>query len=191
MKRIITILVLAAACTSAFAQKAPQSTSYSSLKNNYKASDYVKSDVDPYSVFWIGLESFGAPGTGQLIMKETGRGWAFLGTSVVLGAVSGTLTQNVVNMIEKDANGKWNIPEAKQDKARGYLIAVGGLMLAQVGVSIWSCIDAVKIAKVKNQYYQDAAGKHAFSATVYPSIDLAQTGTTVVPTAGMTLAVKF
>ena len=191
MKRILTIIVLATACTSVFAQRIPQSASYSELKNYYKASDYVKSDVDPYSVFWIGLESFGAPGTGQLIMKETGRGWAFLGTSVVLGAVSGTLTQNVVNMIEKDANGKWNIPEAKQDKARGYLTAVGGLMLAQVGVSIWSCIDAVKIAKVKNQYYQDTKGKHAFSASVYPSIDLAQTGTSVVPTAGMTFAVRF
>ena len=191
MKRIITLLVLAAACTSAFAQKAPQSASYSELKNYYKASNYVKSDVDPYSVFWIGLESFGAPGTGQLIMKETGRGWAFLGTSIALGAVQSVLTQNVVDLIEKGADGKWSIPEANKDKARGYLAAVGGLMVAQLGLDIWSCIDAVKIAKVKNQYYQDAKGKHAFSATVYPSIDLAQTGTSVVPTAGMTFAVRF
>ena len=188
MKRIVTLLVLAVACTSAFAQK---SASYSSLKNYYKASDYVKSDVDPYSVFWIGLESFGAPGTGQLIMKETGRGWAFLGTSVALSAVSSPMAQKVVNLMEKDADGKWNIPEANKGKAGGYLAAVGGLILAQIGVSIWSCVDAVKIAKVKNQYYQDAAGKHAFSATVYPSIDLAQTGTSVVPTAGMTLSVRF
>ena len=41
MKRILTIIVLAAACTSAFAQKAPQSSSYSELKNFYNASDYV------------------------------------------------------------------------------------------------------------------------------------------------------
>ena len=191
MKRILTIIVLAAACTSAFAQKAPQSSSYSELKNYYNASDYVKSDVDPYSLFWIGLESLGAPGTGQLIMKETGRGWAFLGASVALGATQSIFAQNVVDLIEKDANGKWVIPDANKDKARNYLAAVGGVMVAQLGLRIWSCIDAVKIAKVKNQYYQDTKGKHAFSATVYPSVDLAQTGTSVVPTAGMTFAVRF
>ena len=191
MKRILTILVLAAACTSAFAQKGPQSASYSELKNYYKASDYVKSDVDPYSVFWIGLESFGAPGTGQLIMKETGRGWAFLGASVVLSGTSRTLLQGVLALAEKDADGKWDIPEADRSKALGYFAAIGGLMAAQLGLDIWSCIDAVNIAKVKNQYYQDTKGKHAFSATAYPSIDLARTGTSVVPVAGMTLAVSF
>ena len=154
MKRILTIIVLAAACTSAFAQKAPQSSSYSELKNFYNASDYVKSDVDPYSVFWIGLESFGAPGTGQLIMKETGRGWAFLGASVALGATQSIFAQNVVDLIEKDANGKWSISDANKDKARNYLAAVGGVMVAQLGLSIWSCIDAVKIAKVKVESIQ-------------------------------------
>lgn len=191
MKRIITLLVLAAACTSVFAQKAPRSASYSELKNYYKASNYVKSNADPYSVFWIGLESLGAPGTGQLIMKETGRGWAFLGTSVALGAVQSNFAQKFFDLMEKDSNGKWDIPEANKEKADNYLAAIGGVVLAQLGVSIWSCIDAVKIAKVKNQYYQDTKGKHAFSATVYPSVDLAQTGTSVVPTAGMTLSVKF
>lgn len=191
MKRILTIIVLAATCTSAFAQKAPQSSSYSELKNFYNASDYVKSDVDPYSVFWIGLESLGVPGSGQLIMKETGRGWAFLGTSVALGAAQSICAQNVVDLIEKDANGKWSISDANKDKARNYLAAVGGVMVAQLGLSIWSCIDAVKIAKVKNQYYQDTKRKHALSATVSPSVDLVQTGTSVIPTAGMTFAVRF
>lgn len=191
MKRILTIIVLATACTSVFAQRIPQSASYSELKNYYRASDYAKSDVDPYSVFWIGLESFGAPGTGQLIMKETGRGWAFLGSSVALGAAQSFFAQNVVDLIEKDADGKWNIPDANKDKARSYLAAVGGVMVAQLGLSIWSCIDAVKIAKVKNQYFQDVKGGHAISASVYPSIDFAQTGTSVVPTAGMTFAVRF
>lgn len=102
----------------------------------------MKSDVDPYFLFWIGLESLGTP-------------------------------------------------DANKDKARNYLAAVGGVMVAQLGLSIWSCIDAVKIAKVKNQYYQDTKGKHAFSASVHPSIDLAQNGTSVVPAAGMTFAVRF
>ena len=70
MKRILTILVLAAVCTAASAQ----TISYKELKNVYSPKDYVKSDVDPYQVFWIGLESFAAPGLGQLTMKETKRG---------------------------------------------------------------------------------------------------------------------
>lgn len=191
MKRIITIIALAAACCSAFAQKAPQNTSYNELKNYYNASDYVKSDADPYSVFWIGLESLGAPGTGQLIMKETRRGWMFLGSSIVLGVVDNMLAQDLVALAQKDETGKWIVPEADMGKADGILAALGASSLVSMALGIWSCIDAVKIAKVKNQYYQDVQGKRAFSASVYPSFDLAQTGTSVVPTAGMTLAVRF
>ena len=83
----------------------------------------MKSDVDPYSLFWIGLESLGTP-------------------------------------------------DANKDKARNYLAAVGGVMVAQLGLSIWSCIDAVKIAKVKNQYYQDTKGKHAFSAIRFSAVSI-------------------
>ena len=127
MKRIVILIVLAAVSTTAFAQRAPQSTSYKDLKNYYSARDYVKSDTDPYSVFWIGLESLAAPGLGQLIMKETGRGWAFLGTSVVLGTAGGILAQNVANV-----DGTYSISEADRNKASGYLIALGGVALAQL-----------------------------------------------------------
>ena len=59
-------------------------------------------------------------------------------------------------------------------------------------MDIWSCVDAVKVAKVKNQYYQDvAAGKHAFSASVYPSVNLVQTSTSTTAAPGMTLALTF
>ena len=186
MKKIITIFLLAAVCMASFAQK----VSYKEIKNVYSPKDYVKSDVDPYSVFWIGLESFGAPGTGQLIMKETGRGWAFLGAGLVLSTTSTVIAHNFMDLIEKDASGKWTITDADKDKANGYLAALGGIFVAQLGLSIWSCIDAVKIAKVKNQYYQNANGKHA-SATLYPSVNFVQSGTDVSPAAGMTFALSF
>ncbi|MBQ3742752.1 MAG: hypothetical protein II858_02750 [Bacteroidales bacterium] len=190
MKRIVILIVLAAVSTTAFAQRAPQSTSYKDLKNYYSARDYVKSDTDPYSVFWIGLESLAAPGLGQLIMKETGRGWAFLGTSVVLGTAGGILAQNVASFAVQNVDGTYSISEADRNKASGYLIALGGVALAQLAVDIWSCVDAVKIAKVKNQYYQDGRRRHA-NASLYPSVNLAQTATGVAPAPGMTFALTF
>ena len=191
MKRILTIIVLAAACTSAFAQKAPRSASYSELKNYYLASDYVADENDPYSVGWICFDSFVVPGMGQLIMKERGHGWAFLGSSIVLGAISELFADGIRRSVEFDDNDEIHIVDGKRQQFKKNLIGLACFGLAELGVSIWSCIDANRIAKVKNQYYQDVRGKHAFSATVYPSFDLAQTGTSVVPTAGMTFAVRF
>ncbi len=78
MKRIITILVLAFACSSAFAQVAPISSAYSDLKGHYSPRNYMSSPNDPYSVFWAGLESLSVPGAGQLIMKEPGRGLSLI-----------------------------------------------------------------------------------------------------------------
>lgn len=186
MKRTLTILVLAAVCTAAFAQK----ISYNEIKNVYNPKDYVKSDVDPYQVFWIGLESFAAPGVGQLIMRETGRGWMFIGVSSVLGSINGLFVTNLTNLAVQGADGKYTFNDADKDKVIGNLIGVLGVSLAETALCIWSCADAVKIAKVKNQYYQDNAGKHA-SATLYPSFDLVQSGTGMVPVAGMTLALSF
>lgn len=190
-KTIIILLALSMACTSAFAQMIPATSSYKNLKGVYDPRDYVKSDVDAYSVAWIGIESFFAPGTGQLIMRESGRGWAFLGASVVIGSIGSGIAQDLVDLFEKNADGEFEIPEADKDKAKSKLLALGVVALAELGVNIWSCIDAVRIAKVKNQYYQDLNGKHAFSTSLYPSVDLVQNGNSVVPAAGMTLAIKF
>ncbi len=190
MKRVIIFLVLAAVSVSAFAQRAPRSSSYKDIKGMYSPRNYVKSDVDPYSVFWSGFESFVVPGMGQLIMKEPGRGWSFIGGSFVLNVVGSAFAQNLIDLAEKDSDGKFVIPEDKKDKAKGYFAALGGVALGELVLSIWSCADAVKVAKVKNQYYQDSR-KHAFSATMYPSVDLVQVGSNVTPTAGMTFAVKF
>ena len=187
MKRIIALLVLVALSSAAFAQKA----SYKELRQTYAPGDYVKSDADAYSVFWTGLESFGIPGAGQLMMKENKRGWIFLGSSIVINAIGNGIADDLLQLIDKDANGDWTIPDANKDKVKSKAIALGCVALAELGVSIWSCVDAVKVAKVKNQYYQDLQKKHAFSATLYPSVDLAHTAAGVAPAPGMTLAVRF
>ena len=139
----------------------------------------------------MGAGSLFIPGMGQLIMKENGRGWAFLGSSVGLGLVGSFLYGGVLSLARSNNNGTVTVPEANRGAATGLLVGAAIVYAAQLGASIWSCIDAVNIAKVKNQYYQDVQGKHAFSASVHPSVELVHgsNGTTVAP--GMTFALNF
>ena len=186
MKRILTILVLAAVCTAASAQ----TISYKELKNVYSPKDYVKSDVDPYQVFWIGLESFAAPGLGQLTMKETKRGWMFLGSSIVLSGISSHFASNLTDLAVKGPDGKYTFNEADKDKVLDNFFGLLGVSLVETGLCIWSCVDAVKIAKVKNQYYQNNTAKQV-SAKLYPSFDMVPSGTGTKAVTGMTFALTF
>ena len=197
MKKIISLLVVMVAAGSiASAQIAPQGSSYKELKNYYSAKDYVKSDADPYSVFWTGLEAFTTPGIPHLIMKETGRGWTFIGAAVVIDMFGQSAADMLRKQIEykdgelvKDANGKivFN-DEAKAKQAIGMF---AGAFVADLALRIWSTVDAVKIAKVKNQYFQDLQGKKAFSANLYPSVNFTQSATGMSAAPGMTFALTF
>ena len=107
-------------------------------------------------------------------------------------SISGSIIyQDKIFPLIEISNGEWTIPEANKDKVNSYLAILGSLAMADLGIHIWSCIDAVRIAKVKNQYFQDKRGKHAFSADIHPSVNMVQNGNGVTPTAGMTLAVRF
>ena len=187
MRKILAIAALALACTSMFAQK----VAYTEIKNNYDPKEYVKTSQDPYNVVWTGLESFAVPGMGHLIMGETGRGWAFLGADIAVGAVGGVFAQNLIGLAEKDSDGKWTIADADKDKARGQLAGMLVCGALELGIKIWSCIDGVKVAKVRNMYYQDKMGTHAFSMDLYPSIEMARTGSSATLAPGMTFAVRF
>ena len=192
MKKLFTLFVLLTACTALFAQKLPQDTSYKSLKEVYSPANYVKSTEDPYSLFWTGAGSFLIPGMGQLIMKENSRGWAFLGSAIGLGLVNGILTSAAASLTQKNKlNGFYTIPETNKGTVTGLMVGAAVVGVAQLGASIWSCIDAVNIAKVKNQYYQDAKGQHAFSATVYPSMEVVSNGNGLTLAPGMTFALNF
>ena len=187
MKRILTILVLLAVCTAAFGQR----VSYKDLKTQYNYKNYVKSDVDPYSVGWISFESFVVPGMGQLMMRESGRGWAFLGASSVLSAINSSLADSIQELWPRDADGHYaKEPGENKDKIVGYLWGMLGVSMAELGVCIWSSVDASRIAKVKNQYYQDNTAKQV-SASLYPSFDLVPSGTGTKAVTGMTFALTF
>lgn len=146
---------------------------YSELKNLYDYYDYSSAPGDKYSPLWSGVASFFIPGLGQMICDEAGRGLAWLGGSV--GCVAAA--------------------------SFGFLIAFGGyefglpLMYAGelgfIAVNICSIIDAVKVAKVKNMYFQDLRSQYSLDVELYPSVNCVQTATGIRPAAGLTLAVRF
>ena len=190
MKKFITILILAVTCTSVFAQQLPQTNSYKVLKQMYDHHDYVKSNVDPYSVFWIDFTSFIAPGLGQLIMKES-RGWAFIGATVVADIFISDSAEAVPGCLQKNSDGKYEVIAGKEAKLRSSVYGMIGGALAELGIAIWSSIDASRIAKVKNMYYQDQVGVRSLSATLRPSVQMVQSANGLTPAAGMTFALSF
>ena len=190
MKRILTAIVLAFTCTSVFAQVLPQSASYKELKQTYDYRNYLKSDVDPYSVGWVGFVSFFTPGIGQLIMKEN-RGWAFLGADVAISVLANDSYNGLTSCYTLDANNELVVIDGKEAKLKQSIIGLAASGVLALANAIWSCIDAERIAKVKNMYYQDLAGQRAYSASLIPSVNLVQDGRGYVPAAGMTLSVRF
>ena len=56
---------------------------------------------------------------------------------------------------------------------------------------IWNMCDAVKVAKVKNMYFQDLQGGRAFEFELYPTVNYALTSDGSKPVAGMTLSMRF
>lgn len=196
MKKIIAIAALALACITVSAQRISGSSSYKDLKDYYSAKNYVKTSSDPYSVFWTGFESLATPGVGHLLMKETGRGWAFIGGEVVISMIGQTAVNSLMAQVQikdgelvKDENGQIIFAdESKAKSAVGFMI---GAFVLDAALRVWCCIDGVKVAKVKNQYYRDLYGKHAFNTSVHPSVNLVSDGSKVVPAAGMTFALNF
>ena len=74
--------------------------------------------------------------------------------------------------------------EAKGKRNMAILLSALGLDL---GLAIWSSIDAARVAKVKNMYYQDLiGGKTPVELSFAPS----QSGSTQM-SAGLALQVKF
>lgn len=197
MKRIAT-LVIAFALTAATvsAQIAP-GMKYKELKNIYNAKEYVKSQNDPYSKGWSGFASFVMPGLGQLIDGEVGRGIAIIGGNIAINSVGYYCAGKMVSYLQKDASGNY-----MKDSDGHYIFTdekaaakwLGGIIAAGLGATIydiWNICDAVKVAKVKNMYYQDLTGKRAMEFSLTPSFDYAMTADGTQPVAGMTLALRF
>ena len=196
MKKIVVLIAaIVLTASSLSAQVAPR-MKYKDLKDTYSPKEYVKSANDPYSPGWAGFASFVLPGLGQVISGETGRGIAFFAGDLAIGVAANLCADKFMEYVQTDANGKPVKSDGKyvytDDAAAGkWAGAIIGVSAIGVANYIWSICDARKVAKVKNMYYQNLAGKHAVGLDMYPSFDYAMTGAGARVVPGMTFALQF
>jgi len=117
---------------------------YKNYKALYNPRMYIPQLGDPYSPGWSGIASAIIPGFGQALSDEWGRGTCFFLGSLALSCASlASLEWNTYGLeysysVDVEGNS-----------------ASGILALASLGLYIWNICDAVRVAKVKNMYYQD------------------------------------
>ncbi len=115
------------------------------------------------------MGSFFIPGLGQLCCGEAGRGLTHIGINVGLGLIAQGCYNNYMET--------------------GYVLVT----IARLGFGIWSIIDAVQVAKVKNMYETDMMHilYSSISVDMYPSLNYAPMGNSLKIAPGMTLAINF
>ena len=178
MKRILIILALAlVASVSVNAQ-----IKYKDLKAQYNYKEYTPQDVDPYRPGWASALSFFVPGSSQVVMGETVRGILFYAGNVVIANYAEDRLQDLSKLLVQDSEGNYDFSDWNAAKKQMLLLAASGA--AWLGVAIWSSIDAGRVAKVKNQYYQNL---HLAPVVSFTPIQ----GNNLQPTAGLSLSYNF
>ena len=190
-KLFITVLVTMMAFATASAQQS-EKVRYSEIKGNYNPKEYVKQSTDPYNVGWYEATSFFIPGIGQLLSGETWRGLAFIGGEAILVSVITTAAENVSEVAITNENGfltGYTDPKVGKRNMAVMLTAIG----LDLGLSIWSSIDARNVARVKNMDYQDLIkGKKPIELSFAPTISLAPDPSGVFqPCAGVSMQLNF
>ena len=170
--------------------------SYAELKQIYNPRDYLKAYGTRYSPGWAGFGSFLIPGLGELCCGETGRGLAFLLPNLALVGTNLALGTKLYSLIKTDSNGNVILTEngivyTDPAKAQSLSSIRSIVTLVDLALSIWSCVDAVRVAKVKNMYYQDLRNGYSMDFSLMPSLELAQTPSGYQPAPGLTLSLRF
>lgn len=183
MKRIITILaILIASATFCAAQSDYYNSGkakYRQIKNDYNRKEYVSSPTDKYSRGWAGVGSAVIPGLGQALDGEWGRAAGFFFGNIGLKVLAGSS----MNYNTDAATGKTTL------EGTPYTLC---FIAADLALGIWSIIDAVHVAQVKNMYLQDISGRASFDFDLQPYFAYdTHIGNRPVPTAGLSMIVTF
>ncbi len=150
---------------------------YKELKTIYNYRGYTRTLGDKYSPAWTGVASAFVPGLGECINGEWGRGLGKFFGNVALLVTASVCEQRS----DIDPSPAWQIE-------LGVSVAC---YAASLGIEIWSIVDAIRIAKVKNMYEQDLRKLYSFDIDLYPSLYYIDTAQGIQPAAGFTLALKF
>ena len=152
---------------------------YRQYKDYYYPGFYVRQSDDPYDPLLLSLVSCYVPGLGQAAAGEWGRGLRFLGGCFLSGIPGLALI---------------TYKEGAYEKA-GMLMSLTGIMTCY----IWSICDAVRVAKIKNMYYQDLRVQGStmdwkvepFLAAAPKYGPAAGPAARTTPTAGLSLCITF
>ena len=128
---------------------------YRDYKHYYNKRDYIRRDDDPYSPFLAGVASYFIPGMGQCACGEWGRGVSFfLGTYLTCSMAIASLA-DCTAVYSYDEQGYGYYDDSYNRNCSGAV----ALLLAAGTIYVWNVCDAVKVAKIKNMYFQDMYGR--------------------------------
>lgn len=136
---------------------------YKDLKKLYNYRDYSAKLGGRHKPVMSGVASWYIPGLGECINGEWGRGVTKLLLSA--GCITTTMTADV----------EIGLPA----------------LVGQIGITIWSIIDATRIAKVKNMYERDLLKLHSYDVQFYPSVNYTTIGNSGQYAPGVTMAINF
>lgn len=178
---VITVASVAGASAQITNPEIASGMKYRQVKHLYNYKEYSESFYDRYTPSGAGIASFFIPGLGQMISGELGRGFAWLG---------GASAAYIVTGIGSTYTASAKYYHSQELGQAGMIIACIGLA-SMLTINIWSVVDAVRVAKVRNMYEQDLRMKYAVDVNLHPSVDYIQTADGVKHTAGFTFAFNF
>jgi len=158
---------------------------YSINKLNFDSHQYIPEYGDLYNPGISGVCSFLVPGLGQMISGEPGRGFAFLGGYIGCAIVFEVgVAEFFYNFNDYEDPGYYG----NSGKGVGtMLLGLGGMAF----VSIWSIVDAIKVAKVNNMYYQSLRKTSSLKIQLAPYVDHLTITNQGITQVGMTMRVTF
>lgn len=137
---------------------------YKELKGIYDYNLYTPQYNDPHNLYAAGICSFLIPGLGQMISGEVGRGFGFLGGAIgctLLYGIGGAMVVGSVDPYDNSINTAM--------VGTGTVLAICGLV-GMISIDIYSIVDAVRVAKVRNMYIRDLQRLSSFELKLSPYI---------------------
>ena len=197
MKRFFIIFAAVIMTAATLSAQVVPDMKYKELKDIYNPKDYVKSSNDPHISGLYGLASAVVPGLGQIVCGEVGRGVAVIAGDAAFGVAATVCVYKFLDYVEKDTNGNYMkdadglfvVTDENAAKKWGYGLI--GVAAGNLVYWVWNICDAVKVARVKNMYFQDLNGGRAMEINMYPTVNLAMTSQGTTPVAGMALSLQF
>jgi len=162
-----------------------QRYSTNKLSNDYH--QYIPEYDDPYNPAISGVCSFLIPGLGQMYSGEYGRGFAFLGGYTCCTIIAGVGMAQFFNSSMNSFNSDSGYPTRSNAGVGTFLVGIGGMAV----VSIWSIVDAVKVAKVNDMYLRNFRRTSSVKLELSPYVEQLSINNQITTPVGMTMKVNF